>query len=228
MGVSGGGLAFAPAPAQMSRMGALTRIEIARAVRLEGARRSDYDLDPDIKRDLQGGRPLRPAAVLCGVVERPWGLSVILTQRPATMREHAGQIAFPGGKIDAGDADAVAAALREAEEEIGLPRAAVEVLGVIDPYETGTGFRVEPVVAWVDPAARLRPDPREVAEAFEAPLDFLLDPRNLKRHSGVWGGRERSYYAIPWRGRYIWGATAGMLKCLADRVTALAAPNPAA
>lgn len=205
----------------MGRMSGLSRSEIERAVRLAGARRSDYDLNPEIKRALNGARPLRPAAVLCGVVERRHGLAVILTQRPATMREHAGQIAFPGGKIDATDADAVSAALREAEEEVGLPRAAVEVLGVIDPYETGTGFRVEPVVAMVDPSAPLRPEPGEVEEIFEAPLDFLMDPANLKRHSGEWGGRQRFYYAIPWEGRYIWGATAGMLKSLADRIAAL-------
>ncbi|MEO0362079.1 MAG: CoA pyrophosphatase [Pseudomonadota bacterium] len=190
-------------------------------MRLAGSRRSDFDLNPEIKNELNRARALRPAAVLCGVVERPGGLSVILTQRPSTMREHAGQIAFPGGKIDEGDDGPVAAALREAEEEIGLERRAAEIVGRIDPYVTGTGFQVEPVVAMVDPAARLRPDPREVEDLFEAPLDFLMDPANLKRHSGEWGGRRRFYYAIPWRERYIWGATAGMLKSLADRIAAL-------
>ena len=205
----------------MASMSGLTRSEIEQAVRLAGARRSDYDLNPEIKRAAIGERLLRPAAVLCGVVERRHGLSVILTQRPHTLREHAGQIAFPGGKIEATDESPVHAALREAEEEVGLPPSAVEVLGRIDPYETGTGFRVEPVIAMVDPAARLRPDPTEVAEIFEAPLDFLMDPANLKRHSGEWGGRTRLYYAIPWEGRYIWGATAGMLKSLSDRIAAL-------
>lgn len=199
----------------------LDRVAIERAVGLSGERRSDYDLNPEIRREAAPGRALRPAAVLCGVVERSSGLQVILTQRPDTMKEHAGQIAFPGGKIDAADADAVAAALREAEEEIGMPRAAAEVIGVIDHYVTGTGFRVEPVVAWIDPDFIARPDPREVDDVFEAPLDFLMDPSNLKRHSGTWGGRQRLYYAIPWRGRYIWGATAGMLKSLADRIAGL-------
>lgn len=201
----------------------LTRDHVEAALRLSGGRRSDYDLNPGLPADeTRAKRPLRPAAVLCGVVERPAGLHVILTQRPDTMKEHAGQIAFPGGKIDAGDADAIAAALREAEEEIGMPATAAEVLGVIDHYVTGTGFRVEPVVAWIDPDFVARPDPREVDEVFEAPLDFLMDPSNLKRHTGTWGGRRRFYYAIPWRGRYIWGATAGMLKCLADRIAGLA------
>ena len=200
----------------------LDRAAIERAVGLTGDRRSDYDLNPELKREATGGRKLRPAAVLCGVVERPGGLQVILTQRPDTMKEHAGQIAFPGGKIDDGDENAVAAALREAEEEIGMPPKAAEVLGVIDHYVTGTGFRVDPVVAWIDPDFVARPDPREVDDVFEAPLDFLMDPANLKRHSGTWGGRTRLYYAIPWRGRYIWGATAGMLKSLADRIADLA------
>lgn len=198
----------------------LTRDDIERAVRRANARRSDYDLNPEIGTDPDRRRILRPAAVLCGLVERRGGLSVILTRRPETMREHAGQIAFPGGKIDPEDTDAVAAALREAEEEIGLAAAAVEVIGPIDPYETGTGFHVEPIVAMIDPGFTPRLQPLEVEEAFEAPLDFLMDPGNLQLRSGAWGGRKRRYYAIPWNGRYIWGATAGMLKCLADRLAA--------
>lgn len=201
--------------------GMLTRASIERAILLSGARRSDYDLNPDIKTSANKTRLLRPAAILCGLVERPGGLSVILTKRPDTMREHAGQIAFPGGKVDPGDHDCVAAALRETEEEVGLPLSAVEVLGRIDPYETGTGFRIDPIVAMIDPDYPLIPDPREVEEAFEAPLDFLMDPANLKRHTGEWGGRRRLYYAIPWRDRYVWGATAGILKSLADRIAAV-------
>ncbi|WP_246209477.1 NUDIX hydrolase [Pikeienuella piscinae] len=184
------------------------------------ARRSDYDLDPEFKIGVNRSRPLRPAAILCGLVERRRGLSVILTKRPETMREHAGQIAFPGGKIDPEDRDPVAAALREAEEEIGLASGAVEVIGPIDPYETGTGFRIEPIVGMVDPGFVPRLEPLEVEEAFEAPLDFLMDPVNLQLLSGTWGGRKRRYYAIPWNGRHIWGATAGMLKSLADRLAA--------
>lgn len=199
----------------------ITRAAIIRAISLPGDRRSDFDLNPGVKRSLNSGRTLRPAAVLCPIVERPGGLNVILTQRPDTMREHAGQVAFPGGKIDATDADAEAAALREAEEEIGLAANQAEILGEIDHYETGTGFRVAPIVAMVAPSFEPVPDPREVAAVFETPLDYLMNPANLKTHTGHWGGRERLYYAYDWEERYIWGATAGMLKSLADRLAAL-------
>lgn len=197
----------------------ITRDDIERAVKLEAGRRSDYDLNPDTT--IEPISALRSAAVLCGVIERDGGLHVILTQRPDTMKEHAGQIAFPGGKIEAFDEGPVAAALREAEEEIGLGPGDVEVIGRIDAYVTGTGFQVEPIVAWIAPGFIARPDPSEVDEAFEAPLDFLMNAANLERHAGSWGGRRRLYYAIPWEGRFIWGATAGMLKSLADRIAAL-------
>lgn len=199
----------------------ITRDSIIRAISLPGNRRSDYDLNPGVKREINGGRPLRAAAVLCPIVERAHGLSVILTQRPDTMREHAGQVAFPGGKIDEGDANAEAAALREANEEIGLPHHHAEVLGEIDHYETGTGFRVAPIVAMIHPSFQPVPDPREVAAVFETPLDYLMNPANLETRTGHWGGRERQYYAYDWEDRYIWGATAGMLKSLADRLAAL-------
>ncbi|MFV0476195.1 MAG: CoA pyrophosphatase [Pikeienuella sp.] len=203
----------------------LTRPDIERAVLIAHGRRSDYDLNPEIGEGLVRARPLRPAAVLCGLVERAGAMHVILTRRPDTLKEHAGQIAFPGGKIERTDRDPVHAALREAEEEIGIPPEAVEVVGRIDPYVTGTGFQVEPVVGFVDPGVRLRLDRREVDEAFEAPLDFLMDPANLKLQTGHWGGGERRYYAIPWRGRFIWGATAGMLKSLADRLASPEGPG---
>lgn len=198
-----------------------TRNHIEAAVRLQSDLRSDYDLNPTVKHKLHEGRMLRPAAVLCGLVRRQGELHVILTQRPGTMREHAGQVAFPGGKIDQTDKGAVDAALREASEEIGLPREAADVIGSIDAYETGTGFRIQPIVAMIDEGFTPVPDPYEVEAAFEPPLSFLMDPANLQLHSGVWGGSERKYYAIPWQGRFIWGATAGMLKSLADRLAAV-------
>ncbi len=199
----------------------ITRDHIEAAVRLKNDLRSDYDLNPTAKQQLRNGRPLRPAAVLCGLVMREGEYHVILTQRPTTMREHAGQVAFPGGKIDHTDQNAVEAALREASEEIGLPRGAADVIGSIDAYETGTGFRVEPVVAVVDEGFVPVPDPYEVEATFEPPLSFLINPANLQLKKGTWGGAERHYYAIPWQNRFIWGATAGMLKSLGDRLAAV-------
>jgi 8-oxo-dGTP pyrophosphatase MutT (NUDIX family) len=159
-------------------------------------------------------RELRPAAVLVPLVDRPEGLTVLLTQRTDDMPSHAGQIAFPGGRRQPEDADLTATALREAEEEIGLAPAHVQIIGRLDSYVTGTGFEVTPVVGFVDPAFSVRPDPREVADVFEVPLSHFLDARNHQIHSRTWQGRERRYYAMPYGDRYIWGATAGMLKNL--------------
>ena len=178
---------------------------------------SDFDLNP-------GSRPqlvpqLRPAAVLVPVIAGA-GLSVLLTQRTADLPAHAGQIAFPGGKIEPEDAGPLAAALREAEEEIGLDRDFVEPLGFIEPYETGTGFLVTPVVAQVTPGFTLKPDPREVAGVFEVPLAFLLDEANHRIDTRLWRGSERRFYAIPHEDRYIWGATAGIIRALWRRLSA--------
>lgn len=177
--------------------------------------RSDDDLNPGL-----GPRPtmLRAAAVLCAVVPRPEGLRVVLTQRPETMRQHPGQIAFPGGKVDPTDASPLAAALREAREEVGLTHDLVDVIGPIDPYETRTGFAITPFVALVSPRFRPMPCEREVAAVFEAPLDHLMDFGAHERHSRVFHGAERHFWAIPWQGWFIWGATAGMLRGLAERV----------
>jgi 8-oxo-dGTP pyrophosphatase MutT (NUDIX family) len=152
-----------------------------------------------------------PAAVLVGVVERPGGPAVLLTQRTEHLRDHAGQISFPGGRIEPGDASPPAAARREAAEEIGLDPAKVEVLGELAPYDTVTGFRIHPVVAWLQPPLGLRLDPFEVAEAFEVPLEFVADPANQRRHSYRRGALTRGYYVLPYQGRFIWGATAGIL-----------------
>jgi len=161
-----------------------------------------------------------PAAVLVPVVDRPEP-TVILTLRPETMRKHPGQVSFPGGRIDPGDADAVAAALREAEEEIGLPPAAVKVIGTGDLYRTVTGFEVTPVVGVVPPDLRLAPQASEVAAMFEAPLAFLLDPGNQIVREAERRGRMRTYYEIEWQGRRIWGATAAMIVNLSRRLEPL-------
>lgn len=175
--------------------------------------RGDRDFDPSLP---EPERPRRAAAVLVPIVERERGLNVLLTQRTEHLSDHAGQVSFPGGRIEPSDADAVAAALRETEEEIGLPRQYVESIGRLDDYETGTGFVVTPIVGFVRPPFPLQPDPREVASVFEVPLSFVLDRRNHERRTGFWRGRERIYYAMPYEGRFIWGATAGMLINLCD------------
>ncbi|MHB1218980.1 MAG: CoA pyrophosphatase [Alphaproteobacteria bacterium] len=175
--------------------------------------RGDRDFDPSLPEPT---KPRRSAAVLVPLVEHTAGMHVLLTQRTEHLSDHAGQVAFPGGRIEETDADAVAAALRETEEEIGLARSHVETAGRLDDYETGTGFVVTPIVGLVRPPFPLQPDPREVAAVFEVPLSFVLDRRNHERRTGFWRGRERTYFAMPYEGRFIWGATAGMLINLCD------------
>ncbi len=155
-----------------------------------------------------------PAAVLVPLVNRPEGLQVLLTQRSAELPDHPGQISFPGGRVEPDDASAAAAALREAAEEVGLPPAQVSVLGHLADYETVTGYRVTPVVGWVEPPFELTPDPVEVADVFEVPLAFLLDPAHQQRHFRMLGALRRDFWAIPYGDRYIWGATAAMLLIL--------------
>jgi len=162
------------------------------------------------------GNASNPAAVLIAVTDRP-DPGVILTVRRDTMRTHAGQVAFPGGRIDPGE-EAVAAALREAHEELGLEPAVAEVVGPIEEYRTVTGFIVTPVIAVVPPDLPLSPHEHEVADWFEAPLAFLLDPANQRRRSALFQGRERHYYEIMWNERRIWGATAAMIVNLSRRL----------
>jgi len=155
--------------------------------------------------------PPTPAAVLVPVVNRRDGLMMLLTQRSADLPDHPGQISFPGGRVEPEDASIAAAALREAHEEVGLPGDRVDILGELPYYETVTGFRVTPVVGWVEPPFALTPDPIEVADVFEVPLAFLLDPANQQRHFRMQGELRRDFWAIPYGERYIWGATAAML-----------------
>lgn len=162
-------------------------------------------------------QPVRPAAVLIPVVDHPQP-TVLLTQRAAHLNDHAGQIAFPGGKIDATDASPLETALREAEEEIGLHREFVDPIGYLDLYGTSFGFRILPTVARVRPGFGLRINKSEVDDAFEVPLTFLMDPANHQLHSREFRGMERSYYAMPFAERYIWGATAGILRLLYERI----------
>jgi 8-oxo-dGTP pyrophosphatase MutT (NUDIX family) len=157
---------------------------------------------------------LTPAAVLVPLVNRPEGLTVLLTQRSADLPDHAGQISFPGGRVEPSDADVDSAALRETEEEIGVPRGRVALLGRLADYETVTGYRVTPVVGWIDPPFPVHPDPVEVADVFEVPLAFVLEPSNQQQHFRMLGDLRRDYYAIPFGDRYIWGATAAMLLIL--------------
>lgn len=158
-----------------------------------------------------------PAAVLVAITDRPQP-GVILTVRREHLRTHAGQVAFPGGRIDAGE-DAVAAALREAQEEIALDPRAVSVLGTGDTYCTVTNYRVTPVIGIIPPGLPLEPHEHEVADWFEAPLDFITDPANQQRRSALFRGRERHYYEIEWEGRKIWGATAAMIVNLSRRLS---------
>jgi 8-oxo-dGTP pyrophosphatase MutT (NUDIX family) len=181
--------------------------------------RSDWDLTPQLAADLAAMEPPQAAAVLVPVVARNEP-TILLTQRTDTLARHAGQISFPGGRIDAGDADATAAALRETYEEIGISRSFIEPLGFLDSYRTGTGYLITPVVALVMPGFTLTLEPGEVAEVFEVPMRFLMSEANHLQQEREWRGRRRAYWAMPYGERYIWGATAGMLKNLYDRVFA--------
>ena len=178
--------------------------------------RSDFDLNPE--QWPASGEPLTPASVLVPLVEHPEGLSVLLTRRADTLRRHTGQIAFPGGRRDPGETP-WQTALREAQEEIGLDPAHVTLSGQSTPYRTGTGYLITPVVGFVQPIFNLTPNPHEVAEIFETPFGFLMDPANHEQHEReLPTGERRRFYAMTHENRFIWGATAGMLRALYDRL----------
>jgi 8-oxo-dGTP pyrophosphatase MutT (NUDIX family) len=162
------------------------------------------------RQQLASQQPLKPAAVLLLVIEHPQPM-VLFTQRTTHLPDHAGQISFPGGRSEQDDPNAEHTALREAEEEVGLEPHRVDVLGRLPEYRTSTGYAVTPIVGWARPPLAWRPDPHEVADVFEVPLEFLLDPRNHRYETAFYKGRWRNYWAMPFGERFIWGATAGML-----------------
>lgn len=192
------------------------RSRLEAALKQNSAASSDFDLNPDVV--LPVGRKLRPAGVLVPVIAGAYGAEVLLTKRSSRLKHHPGQIAFPGGKQDDGDADVVAAALREAEEEVGLSRRHVEILGTMPTHETVTGFLVTPVVGWIENAFDVVPEPGEVAEAFRVPLAHVADLGQFTVQSRRWRGTRRRYYTVPFGPYYIWGATARILRGLAQRM----------
>lgn len=163
---------------------------------------------------LKEGTRVTEAAVLVPLVNRDGGVQVLLTQRTEHLRDHGGQVSFPGGRVEPSDLDREATALREMTEEVGLASDCVTLLGRLPVYEIPSGFRITPVVGWIEPPFVVAPDPFEVADIFEAPLDYFLNPANYQRREYHFRGRHRHYLAIPYEGRYIWGATAGMLYSL--------------
>lgn len=183
------------------------------AAEIRAATRGDHDLNPG---ETPPSAALRSAAVLVPLIDRPQGMTVLLTQRTAHLSAHAGQVSFPGGRMEKEDVDAVDTALRETEEEVGLTREIITVIGRLDTYVTGTGFEITPIVGIVEPDYLLDIDPFEVAEVFEVPLAYILDRRNHNRTERESAGRTRVFFVLPYEGRNIWGATAGMLVNLAE------------
>jgi 8-oxo-dGTP pyrophosphatase MutT (NUDIX family) len=180
-----------------------------------------------MEQQIHSGAWPRPtyASVLAGIVDRPGGATVLLTQRAMHLSSHAGQIAFPGGKIEPTDRDVIETAMREAEEEIGLGQSFIEPVGLLSPYQTSTGFRMAPVLAVVKPGFSLKLDEEEVVDVFEAPLEFLMDVKNHQHMNIHWRGKMRQFYTMPYEGRNIWGATAAILRNLYEKLYD-GAPSP--
>lgn len=176
--------------------------------------RSDFDLNP-VSAPEMDGQIYRPAAVLVPIVDRQ-SPHILLTKRSSDLPKHAGQVSFPGGRIDPGDADAAAAALRETEEEVGIGAQHIDMIGELDRYRTGTGFEITPKIGVVRPDFDLRPEPGEVDAVFEVPLEFIMNRSNHQLQTAMWKGLERRYYTMPYDGYHIWGATAAMLVNLVD------------
>lgn len=187
---------------------------------LQFSSKGDHELNPEMESWLEPGETYRDAAVLVPLVNRPGGLNALFIQRTDSPDAHGGQVAFPGGKVERSDTDSIAAALRETHEETGVSHEFVEVIGLLDHYRTGTRFKIAPVVGIVSEGFELVPDPVEVADIFEVPLSFLMDPSNHRTESRVWKGKKRYFYAMPYQDRYIWGATAGILRNLFERLFA--------
>ncbi|MEH6758338.1 MAG: CoA pyrophosphatase [Parasphingorhabdus sp.] len=192
------------------------RTKLSQALREGHANDLDHSL-ADERHFITDLDSLRDAAVLIAITDRPEP-GVILVQRPDYMRNHPGQVAFPGGKIDPEDKDAIHAALREAHEEVRLDPAQVDIIGPTDRYHSGSGFNIQPIVGVIPPDLPLVPCPEEVDDWFEAPLHFILDPKNQTTHTGEWRGVQRQYYQINWENRRIWGITAGILVNLSKRL----------
>lgn len=205
-------------PARALNAGKITRDALAAKLALshtiEAGGDGGFSDDGDSAIQVHAGKTLKPAAVLILVINQAAGPTVLFTQRTAHLTDHAGQISFPGGRVEAGDRDPFHTALRETEEETGVEAKCIEIIGTIPQYTTGTGYLITPVVGWMEPPVTFRPDPTEVEECFEVPFGFLTDIDNHHLETAMYKGRMRSYYALPYGQRYIWGATAGMLVSL--------------
>ncbi|MBU2889788.1 CoA pyrophosphatase [Celeribacter halophilus] len=195
---------------------ATDRARISALLQYRGEPSSDFDLNKDLEPAIK--QPLRPAGVLVPIRETADGLRLILTKRSSALKHHPGQIAFPGGRVEPTDVSPVEAALREAHEEIGLPPSVVEVLGQLPTHQTVTQFEMYPVLGWIRGDCELTPEAGEVSEIFEVPLSHVLNSANFTIQSRRWRGHMRSFYTVPYGPYYIWGATARILRVLADRV----------